>query len=489
MPVQRSGVVTLTFTSSRPPRTAVLAGPPRRTPPAAAAAELRTDEGYEKALDHVLGDKRAENGLAAFVSQWLDLESLPPLEKSVGNPVFDAFAGDNKPNGSLRGDMMGDVIDSFRYHFDRGDNFSTWLLSPYAFARTDDLAAIYNVPKWTGVGTPPTFPAGERSGLITRAALLATGSANTRPIKKGVLLRQRLLCDELPEPDPTAVNAVAQTLSAQQTTREAVEALTSSGTCAGCHNTKINGLGFATENFDALGRTRDHQALFSEDGRQLAKRAVNTHAQPYVDENDNRPVNGASELATRIAESPKSEQCFARQFVRFAFGRKTAERGDQCMANRYTDARRGPEHEGRVRAPLLRPEFPHHRRQQGEVAGIAPSHQRAEAPFSRRGIPSRTRARLMRGQAHRRAMAHAPAMCGRVEPIHGPAVLTPGETQPAQKAAQRSSLAPRREIGRGTRAARRCPGFPTSGPLPSALVQSRIIAAARSEPWSERRPP
>jgi hypothetical protein len=50
-------------------------------------------------------------------------------------------------------------------------------------------------------------------------------------------------------------------LSPDATTREVVEGLTEQeGTaCAGCHAVLINPLGYATENFDAVGRFRTEQ--------------------------------------------------------------------------------------------------------------------------------------------------------------------------------------------------------------------------------------
>ena len=62
------------------------------------------------------------------------------------------------------------------------------------------------------------------------------------------------------------------------TTREVVEALTEmpGTTCAGCHATLINPLGFATENFDALGRFRTEQRLFDATGKRRRRRSRST---------------------------------------------------------------------------------------------------------------------------------------------------------------------------------------------------------------------
>ncbi len=90
---------------------------------------------------------------------------------------------------------------------------------------------------------------------MSRALFLTSGSANTRPIQKGVIMRCRLLCDELARV-LAGVNAIPRELGADMTTRQVVEELTeqSGTTCTGWHTTRINPLGFALEGLDALGR-------------------------------------------------------------------------------------------------------------------------------------------------------------------------------------------------------------------------------------------
>jgi hypothetical protein len=299
---------------------------------AAERGELKDDAGFEKALDYVLSSPRAAQALSRFAREWFALDTLRALDSAVGDPVFDAFAGDDVPSPDLRDDMIQELTDSLAYHaFTRDDTLRDWIESPYAFARSEELANIYNTSVWDGSSEPPRFPEGERAGLITRAALLATGSANTRPIMKGVTIRERLLCDRLPPPPPNAGNNPPE-LSPTLTTREVVEALTEQpgSSCAGCHVGQINPLGFATENYDALGRLRETQPLFSGDGSLLAERAVDTVTTPGVWPTDKTESSGAHDLTQLLVESGKVEACFARQFVRFAQARQEDEAVDGC---------------------------------------------------------------------------------------------------------------------------------------------------------------
>jgi hypothetical protein len=107
------------------------------------------------------------------------------------------------------------------------------------------------------------------------------------------------------------------------TTRESVEAVTEMpGTnCAGCHQSLINPLGFATESYDALGRYRTEQVLFDAEGNVVGRKPVNTNVVPYLTDSDDRPASGALELMELVAESGKAEACLARNYFRFTAAR------------------------------------------------------------------------------------------------------------------------------------------------------------------------
>jgi hypothetical protein len=299
---------------------------------AADRGELSTDAGFTEALDRVLADDRAGEGLGEFTREWLHLDELRPLESLVGTPVFDAFAGADKPSVTLKEEMIQDLTDSMAFHALKEEGtLAEWLESPYSFAKSDALAAIYNTPKWDGQSQPPRFPEGERAGLVTRAALLATGSANTRPIMKGVLIRENLLCDKLGAPPANAFGKLPD-LSGEKTTRELVEAVTQEpgSSCAGCHTKQINPLGFATEGFDSLGRKRDKQDLYDDNGKVVASKAIKTDSVPAIWIEDTTPASGPKDLTSMLVDSGKVDACFARQWVRYAAARSENEDSDGC---------------------------------------------------------------------------------------------------------------------------------------------------------------
>ncbi|HEY6879759.1 MAG TPA: DUF1592 domain-containing protein [Polyangiales bacterium] len=299
---------------------------------AASDGELSSDAGYGAQLDRMLKDPRAGEAIEQFAREWLALDALRPLDSLNGTPVFDTFTGKDKPSATLKEEMIQDLTDSLAYHAQRElGTLQEWLESPYSFARSQALAAIYQTPVWDGKSEPPRMPEGVRAGLVTRAVLLATGSANTRPIMKGVLIRERLLCDELGPPPPNSFGKLPD-LSNEKTTRELVEAVTQQpgSACAGCHATQINPLGFATENFDALGRTRKAQDLYDANGKVLGAKAIDTSSVPRVWMNDTTPAHGAADLTRMLVESGKVEACFAREYVRYAAARAEDLNKDGC---------------------------------------------------------------------------------------------------------------------------------------------------------------
>lgn len=310
---------------------------------AAADGTLLTEDGYRKQLHRLFADPRTEATLDDFYREWLWLDELPEMNGRIGDAVFDAFVGKDVPTADLREQMIDDVLVSARAAARSGQTFSAFFLD--AKSHNGALANIYG----SGEG---------RVGLITRPAILASGSANTRPIMKGVFIRKALLCDDIPPP-PNNAAANAPTLSPTMTTREVIELLTQKpGTaCAGCHAHVINPLGFATENFDALGRHRTTQKLFDDAGKLIADKPVDTTSVPKVMPDDLTPSKGAADLSKLLLESGKVQRCFARQYFRFTYARAENEKDGCALKDVAESASEGKSLAEVMMRIALRPEF------------------------------------------------------------------------------------------------------------------------------------
>jgi hypothetical protein len=285
---------------------------------------------YDTELDRLAQSPEARAGLDEFFAQWLRLEELPPLDALNADPQFQAFAGTQLPPASARRAMIDDVLASMWSTLSTSGTLSDFLNDRHSYAQDSYLAGIYGTAPWDGVGTAPLFPSAARSGLLTRAAMLATGTAGTRPIHKGYLVRNALLCQQVGAPPPN-VNTNPPAPGATVTTRQAVLELTSGGVCGGCHLTLINPPGFISEGFDGLGRERREEQIFDPQGNLTASLPVDTSAVPEVIRGDARTMNDAGELSQAMDESRLYHSCMARHYFRFAMSRFEAPAQDGCL--------------------------------------------------------------------------------------------------------------------------------------------------------------
>ena len=295
---------------------------------------------YTAQLDRLMADPRAQTALDEFFFDYFklfqnDIHNLVGLDARNGDAKFKAFAGANLPSKTLGTSMQNDAIDMANYFtFTQPGSFSDLLTTNLSFAKTQDLATIYNIPVWNGTSAPPTFPAGTRPGFLTRAAFLTTGMVTTRPIMKGVFIRKFVLCDQVPDPPMNASNTPIDTTT--KDTRQAVEGITEQdGTsCIACHRPLINPLGFATENFDALGRVRANESLYDAMGNVTAQIPIDTSTMPQITSGDMTMTKTTADVIGLINSSAKAHACFARNYFRFTFRRLEDVASDGCSLER-----------------------------------------------------------------------------------------------------------------------------------------------------------
>lgn len=263
-----------------------------------------------------------------FFSGWLAYKNIAyPLTPVEPSEV--AFAAGRKlSRQSLINEMQGMV----RYYTnDVQGSFDDLFLTTKSFAVDDDLAAIYGVGKWTGAKNALVdLPAGERTGLLSRAAFMVSGDANTSPIIRGLMLRRQFLCDEIPQPPDDIANMVRDPLpDPNASTRKRFEDKTSSTACTGCH-ALINPLGFAMENFDAFGRFRTSEKLFDDAGNLINQIKIDPVVKPYLSYNDGRTIASAAEFSQHVAETGRARQCMTRSFFKFAYRENPNPINDGC---------------------------------------------------------------------------------------------------------------------------------------------------------------
>lgn len=324
---------------------------------AAKSGQILTTAGYAQQVDRLLGDARAQQTFDLFTYEWLRLDELPTFNGLDKNVAFKTMAGGDLPSSSYAEALATDAVDVVSDVFRNGGNATDLLTTRRSFVKDAALAKIYGTSTWGGSGEPVMLPE-NRIGLLGRAFHLTSGTPKTRPIVKGVFIRRELLCDVIAAPPANAgdgADKVDKTLSI----RQQIETLTSPPACAGCHKFLINGLGFATENFDALARSRSNEVVLDlETGKTLATTAIDTRATPYVVEDETDEVAGLPQLAEAMAASGKVPACLARKALRFTLARPEDEERDGCALEsiRTAFASSGGLRKG-WRAIVMNPEF------------------------------------------------------------------------------------------------------------------------------------
>lgn len=302
-----------------------------------AAAEdgsLATEAGFSLQLTRVFADDRTRQTLWQFWSEWLRLEKFTGFETT--RPGFQSLVDGQTPSDSLYDDMVQEVRElTESFSFERAATLSQLLQSRESVTRSAELAALYGVPPASGA-ISPSFPDGERAGLLQRAALLVSNLETTNPFHRGALVRRNLLCDPLPQPDPNTLppgSLDPPPITADQTTRERFAAkIEGNATCASCHD-GFAAIGYALESFDALGRYRTTERVFDEQtGELLAELPLDTGGVARVVYDDASPVAGAAELNQRIVDSKKVERCLSSKYFGYALRRLPATQSlDECV--------------------------------------------------------------------------------------------------------------------------------------------------------------
>ncbi len=279
----------------------------------AAAAEdrLGTPEELAAQADRMLDDPRARGLVGAFHRQWLGLDGLAISNK---NPAtYPQWSPELAASMATETTMLLEHV-----VFDGAGDFATLLRADYTFVDSS-LAALYDVAGPQGNAFARVeLPADRRAGLLTHASLLALSGKpdQSSPVLRGQLVRERLLCESLPEPPPN-VDTTPPEVDPDASTRERFEQHTSDPSCAACHRL-IDPVGFGLEHYDGIGVWRDQDG-----GAPVDASGVLVIADQSIE------FDGAIELGDLLATHPNARDCFVAKWFEFGHGR-APDLGDSC---------------------------------------------------------------------------------------------------------------------------------------------------------------
>lgn len=262
----------------------------------AAAGALSTRQQIAAQAERMLADPRARAKVRQFMMAWLRVDQFPEIVKDASRfPGFDAnAAADLRTSLEL---FLDDIVWS-----DSSDLRQLFLSDDYYL--NGRLAALYGVQLPGDADfTKVRFEPGQRAGVLTHPYMLSVLAypAESSPIHRGVFIGRGLLGITL-RPPPSAFSPLPPELHPDLTTRERITLQTSQTACVRCHGV-INPLGFALENFDAVGRWRS-----TEKGKPLDDTGFyETRAGPTA------KFAGAQQLAAYLAGSDEVQASFSQQ--------------------------------------------------------------------------------------------------------------------------------------------------------------------------------
>ncbi len=205
-------------------------------------------------VQRMLTDKKARALTDNFVAQWLQLKKLNDARPST--EFFPTF------NGPLKQAMRDEVTTFFDKLREENGSLLDLLDAGYTYVN-EPLAAHYGIDGVKG----PAFqkvalaPAQHRGGLLGMAGVLTLTSHTfrTSPTQRGKYVLEVVFGTPPPPPPPNAgqlKNDKPPDKTQVTTFREQLDRHATQASCTGCHR-KIDPLGFALDNYNAVGAWRE----------------------------------------------------------------------------------------------------------------------------------------------------------------------------------------------------------------------------------------
>jgi mono/diheme cytochrome c family protein len=278
----------------------------------AAKKQLHKTPVLNAQVKRMLADPKAWGLVENFAGQWLQVRSLDI------SPDPDLFPKFDEP---LRKAMQQETLLFFQALLKEDRSIRDLLTADFTFVN-ERLARHYGIPgiKGDGFQRVTLTPDMHRSGILTQASILALTSNPTRtsPVNRGKWILEQILGTPPPPPPPNVppLDGNAK-VDLNASVRQRMEQHRANPECATCHE-KMDPLGFAFENFDAIGSWREKDAGHDID--------------PSGQMPDGRPFRGPDELKRLLENGDQFARTVTEKMLTFALGRGL-EYYDKCVVD------------------------------------------------------------------------------------------------------------------------------------------------------------
>ncbi len=269
--------------------------------------ELGNDDVLRQQVERMLKDPRAETLASNFVFHWLDLRRLDEVEPD--RSIFPYASG----RGDPRGDYLTELTLFAKSIFDEDRSIVDFLDANYTYLN-ERVALLYGITDVKGDRFQRVeLKDSTRWGLLGKGAILMAAAYpnRTSPVLRGAFILE-YISGSPPTAPPPNVDAFPEAeigTNKTRTVREIIAKHRENPTCFSCHGV-MDPLGFALENFDAVGVWRDKD--------RFAGTAIDSAAELP----DGTPISGPDDLRAALMRHPEQfVQTFAERFLMYALGR------------------------------------------------------------------------------------------------------------------------------------------------------------------------
>jgi mono/diheme cytochrome c family protein len=206
----------------------------------------------ERQVRRMLDDRRADALVSNFVGQWLQLRNV---DTARPDPVIFPF------DEALRRSFYTETSLFVSSIFREDRSLLDLLSADYTFVN-QRLAEHYGMPRVYGSQfRRVTIADPNRRGLLGQGSMLMVTSYPNRTsvVQRGKWVLESLLGSPPPPPPPDVPELKAAPHGKLLSMREQMQAHRTNAVCAACH-ARMDPIGFALENYDAVGRWRGEDA-------------------------------------------------------------------------------------------------------------------------------------------------------------------------------------------------------------------------------------
>lgn len=249
----------------------------------------------------MIADPKSSSFAENFAGQWLETRSLDAVKRDAKK--FPAW------NNDLKEAMRTETRMFFEAVMRDDRPLSDFIDGKYTFLN-ELLAKHYGIEGVTGPDFRRVELTGDqRSGVFTQGSVL---TVSAYPTRTSVVLRGKYLLENVlnappppPPPDVPALNEAS--VGVAMSLRQQMETHRADPLCASCHS-KMDPLGFALENYDAIGRWRTEDGKFPVDASGKFP--------------NGKEFKTPAEMKSLLKENmPEFARCVAEKMLTYALGR------------------------------------------------------------------------------------------------------------------------------------------------------------------------